>query len=219
MMLLLFVALNPFRLFASEVIEEKTRVIIREHPKTGKPYVSIVSSDVPEPPDPFTGQKAKILRPDYRMLDPKMKSGEIPYEGPVSDRTKIYVLAASLATLGVAGPALLPAAAPAAAGSAGATGGAGALAAAGTAVTVGPVAAVAIAGRPDPDKDDYDREAGYRNIGSGEAACEEGEACSGAQRPPRVSPPRKRGSMARDSRLSARKSADPSFGGRGNDTD
>lgn len=148
-------------LFASEVIEEtKTRVIIREHPKTGKPYVSIVSTENPEPPDPFTGQRGRILRPDYRMLDPKVKSGEIPYDGPYSDQKKIYIFAATLATLGALGGAVIYAAAPAATG-VGAASGAGTYLAAGTAVTAAPVVVAAVATRPDR-AENYVRESAYR---------------------------------------------------------
>lgn len=165
--LLTALTIHPY-LFASEVIEEtQTRVVIREHPKTGKPYVSIIPAETPEPPDPFTGQKARILRPDYRMLDPKIKSGKIPYEGPVSDRKKVYIFAASLAALGAAGGALPIA--PVAAGSAGASGGAGVYAAAGTAVTAGPAVAATIASKPDSKKGDYAHESEYRTIETGKA--------------------------------------------------
>ena len=151
---------NP--LFASEVIEEtRTRVVIREHPKTGKPYVSIVSSEIPEPPDPFTGQRGRIIRPDYRMLDPKVKSGQIPYNGPVSDRTRVYIFAASLMTVGTVGGAMIWAAAPAATG-AGASSGAGALLAGGTAVTAGSAATYSIAARPDSKKEDYSHKSEYQ---------------------------------------------------------
>ena len=148
--------------FSSEIIDEtKTRVIIREHPKTGKPYVSIISTEIPEPPDPFTGQRGRILRPDYRMLDAKVKSGQIPYDGPVSDRTKVYIFAASLMTLGTVGGALAIAAAPAATG-AGASGGAGALLAGGTAVTAGSAATYSIAAASDPKKEDYSYKSEYQ---------------------------------------------------------
>lgn len=157
----LFLLLSA-NLFASEVIDEtKTRVIIREHPKTGKPYVSIVSSEIPDPPDPFTGQWGRIIRPDYRLLDPKVKSGEIPYEGPVSDSTRIYIFAATLATLGAAGAVLAPAAAPAAAGAA-ASGGAGAYLAGGAAVTAGSVAAYSAAAHVPPEKENYQHESEYQ---------------------------------------------------------
>ena len=84
----------------SEVIQKTpTRVVVREHPRTGRPYVSIVSSEAPAR-DPFSGLHQAMKRPDYRMLDPKIKAGQIPYEGPYSDRKKVYLLAASLATVG-----------------------------------------------------------------------------------------------------------------------
>lgn len=141
-------------IFASEVIEETgTRIIVREHPKTGRPYVSVVSSQGEIPPGPFTGQR-KYSRPDYRMLDSKIKSGQIPYGGPYSDRTKVYVFAASLATLGTASGAMVIAAAPAATGAA-ASGGAGAYLAGGSAVAAGSSATVAIAAKPDPRKENY----------------------------------------------------------------
>jgi len=116
----------PSNTFAGEIIEEThTQVIVREHPKTGQPYVSIVSSEGPVPADSFTGQRQKFSRPDYRMLDPKVKAKDIPYNGPYSDRRKVYVLAATLATVGTAGGVAGILAAPAATG-AGAAGGAGA---------------------------------------------------------------------------------------------
>lgn len=140
--------------FASEIIEETgTRVIVREHPKTGKSYVSIVPSQGEVPPDPFTGQK-KYSRPDYRLLDHKMKSGKIPYDGPYSDKTKIYIFAATLATLGTASGVAVIAAAPAAAGAA-ASGGAGAYLAGGTAVVAGSAAVSVAVTKPDPKKEDY----------------------------------------------------------------
>jgi len=149
----LFLCLLASTVDASEVIKEAdTSVVVREHPKTGRPYVSIVPADIP--PDPFSGQK-KYSRPDYRMLDPKVKSGRIPYGGPYSDRTKIYVFAASLAALGTASGALVMAAAPAATGAA-ASGGAGAYLAGGTAVVAGSAAAAGAGQAPDPDKlEDY----------------------------------------------------------------
>ena len=144
-------------LSASEVIEDThTRVVIREHPKTGKPYVSIVSADKLLSVDPFAGMRSKMSRPNYRMLDPKMKPGEIPYEGPYSSSTKIYVFAATLATLGVAGGAIGMAAIPASAATTGAAASGGAAyVAAGSAVAVGTVATAEIAARPNPKGDDF----------------------------------------------------------------
>ena len=122
-LILMNIALVPSQ--AGEVIEEThTKVIVREHPKTGRPYVSIVSTDQPEPKDPFANQRQRYRPPDYRMLDPKLKSGAIPYEGPYSDRKKVYVFAASLATVGTVGGVGIIATAPAATGAA--AGGSGA---------------------------------------------------------------------------------------------
>ena len=67
------------------------------------------------------------------MLDPHVTPKMAGYDGPVSDRTKVYVLAGTLAAAGVAAYTALPAAA--AGGSA--AGGAGLYAAAGGAVTAG----------------------------------------------------------------------------------
>jgi hypothetical protein len=146
--------IHPFPLHASEVIEPtRTQVIVREHPKTGRPYVSIVSSDRAVPPDPFSGQK-KYSRPDYRLLDPKVKAGEIPYDGPYSDRRKIYIFAATLATVGTVGGVAGMAAAPAAAG-AGASGGGAAYLAGGTAVAAGSAAAVTAVTHSDPKEENF----------------------------------------------------------------
>ena len=154
MTILLSTQIFPPTLFASEVFEEtNTQVVVRKHPRTGKPYVSIVRAGE-EAKDPFAGVRRNYPRPDYRMLDPKIKSGAIPYEGPYSDKTKIYVFAASLATLGVASGAAVIAAAPAATGAA-ASGGAGAYLAGGTAVVAGSVAEAQIAMKPDSKKGDY----------------------------------------------------------------
>jgi len=117
---------------ANEVIPETAgEVIVREHPKTGLPYVSIL--DPQKDREIFKGDMKKYNRPDYRMLDPKVKPGDLHYDGPVSDRKKIYILAGALAAGGVAGYAALPAAAA----GGGAATGAGAYAAAGAAVTAG----------------------------------------------------------------------------------
>lgn len=141
-------------LFASEVIEEtKTMVVVREHPKTRRPYV-VITLPEKETVDPFAHLRQPFSRPDYRMLDPKVKSGALPYDGPSSDRKKIYIFAASLATLGTASGAMVITAAPAATGAA-ASGGAGAYLAGGSAVVAGSSATVAIATKPDPKKENY----------------------------------------------------------------
>ncbi len=117
---------------ANEVIPEtSTDVVVREHPQTGLPYVSI--TDPNKPLARFAGDIKKYNRPDYRMLDPKVKPRDVQYDGPVSDRKKVYILAGALAAGGIAGYA----AAPVAAASGGAATGAGAYAAASAAVTAG----------------------------------------------------------------------------------
>ncbi len=140
--------------FASEVLEQtETQVVVRNHPRTGKPYVSIVSPDRLNV-DPFAGNRKSYLRPDYRMLDPKIKSGVIPYKGPYSDRKKVYIFAASLAAVGTMGGTAIIATAPAATGTA-ASGGAGAYLAGGAAVAAGSAAEYTIATQPNPKKDIY----------------------------------------------------------------
>ena len=117
---------------ANEVlVEPPAEVVVREHPKTGFPYVSII--DPNKPRAQFSGDMKKYNRPDYRMLDPKVKPRDVKYDGPVSDRKKVYILAGALAAGGVAGYAALPVAAA----SGGAATGAGAYAAASAAVTAG----------------------------------------------------------------------------------
>jgi hypothetical protein len=122
---------------ADEILEEThTKVTVRNHPRTGIPFVSISPEDAAS--DPFADSKP-VKRPDYRMLDPKIKPKDVGYEGPVSDRKKVYILAASLATVGTVGGAGIIAAAPAATGT-GAASGAGLYGAAGTAVVAGTAA-------------------------------------------------------------------------------
>lgn len=131
---LLCIALSAKEAFlaANEVIvETAAEVVVREHPKTGLPYVSIINPR--QPRFLFTGDIKKYNRPNYQMLDPKVKPGDVHYDGPVSDRKKVYVLAGALAAGGIAGYAALPVAAA----GGGAATGAGAYAAAGAAVTAG----------------------------------------------------------------------------------
>ena len=128
----------------SEVRDEShSQVVIREHPKTKKPYVTIVSSEEPVPADPFTNQRNKFSRPDYRMLDPKAKKGDYVYDGPYSDRKKVYIFAASMIAVGVTGGVAGMALAPAATGTAAASSGGGGayLIGAGVATGVGGIAA------------------------------------------------------------------------------
>lgn len=138
---------------ASEVIPKTdTAVVVREHPKTGKPYVSIVRTGRESPAYAFQQAGPKFSRPDYRMLDPDVKSGETGYDGPFSSRKKVYAFAASLAAGGALGGALLPVA-PAT--GAAASGGAGAFAAAGTGVAAGSLSAASWASRKNPEQDDF----------------------------------------------------------------
>jgi len=139
---------------SSEVLKEtSTEVMVREHPKTGKPYAVIVSAQAPEAGFPYRGPITKASRPDYRMLDPKVKRGEIPYDGPYSDRRKVYYFAAGMATAGVLAGTLAPIA-PAAAGAGGGGGGLG-YGIAGTAVADGTISAALARQRPDPNRDDF----------------------------------------------------------------
>ncbi len=137
---------------ADEVITQTpTKVVVREHIKTGKPYVVITSAQGDR--NPFASiPVATRVRPDYRLLDPKVKASQVRYEGPVSDRKKVYIFAGTIAALGTAGGAAVIAAAPAATG-AGAAGGAGGYAAAGTAVAAGTISTSVLNTRPDPEKD------------------------------------------------------------------
>ncbi|MBI3307589.1 MAG: hypothetical protein HYZ84_07285 [Candidatus Omnitrophica bacterium] len=143
---------NVFAEIEAEVLPKtNTRVAVREHPKTGEPYVAIISAAGDDRGGPFAGMK-KISRPDYRMLDPKIKSGTIPYEGPVSSRKKVYVFAASIAALGIGGATLIPVAPVT---GAGAASGAGAYAAAGAGVASGTAGAVAISMKENKKQEDY----------------------------------------------------------------
>lgn len=117
---------------ANEIVPEiPGEVVVREHPKTGLPYVSIVNPQKPQVQ--LMRDAKKYNRPDYRMLDPKVKPRDVQYDGPVSDRKKIYLLAGALAAGGIAGYAALPTTAA----GGGAAAGAGAYAAASAAVTAG----------------------------------------------------------------------------------
>ncbi len=141
---------NP--IYASEVIPEMdSQVIVREHPKTGKPYIVIAAKD--SIPAPFFPDSKKFSRPDYHLLDPKVKLDQIPYDGPYSDSKRIYIFAATLATLGVGGlvgAAVMPASAAGGA----ASGGAGYLAAGG-AVAAGTVTAAVANTAPNPKNDEF----------------------------------------------------------------
>ena len=137
---------------ANEVFERtQTRVVVRVHPKTGKPFVSIVSADANHQSGYFT-RPAVVNRPDYRMLEPKVKAGDVPYHGPVSDRRKVYVLAGTLAALGAAG-GVIGTVAPAAS-SGGAASGAG-LYAGGAVLTGGGPILARLAAQTDSQPEDF----------------------------------------------------------------
>ncbi len=141
-----------------------TQVAVREHPKTGKPYVTIIGKDGTRTSPALTGRIQQIARPDYRMLDPKVKSGQIPYQGPVSDRKKVYILAGTLATAGVAGSLAAASAIPVTTASTGAAGGAGLYGAAGAAVITGTASGVWLKSRPNPHQNDFDLKSGSHEI-------------------------------------------------------
>lgn len=140
-----------------------TKVAVREHPKTGKPYVTIVGPEGPSRNNPLSAPVKVISRPDYRMLDPKVKSGEIPYDGPVSDRKKVYALAGTLAVTGVVSGVAVAAAAPAATGAA--AGGAGIYGAAGAAVITGTASGVWLKSRPTKEeRENFDFKSSSKEI-------------------------------------------------------
>lgn len=151
----------------SEVLPEtNSKVVVRDHPRTSRPY-TVITSD--SSIDLFA--KLPVLtksRPDYRMLDPKIKSGKIPYEGPVSDRKKVYVFAASVATLGAVGGTVLLAAAPAATGAAASGTGAGAYGLAATALASGAATEAWLQTRPNPNKDKIEQAFSSHQIVNGE---------------------------------------------------
>ena len=109
-----------FRVFPAfaqnEVIPDtRTEVMVRTHPRTGQSYVAITERGAAAPTGLLAAEGKHFSRPDYRMLAGDVKSGDIPYDGPVSSRKKVYILAGTLAATGVvagvAGPAIFPAAA------------------------------------------------------------------------------------------------------------
>ncbi len=157
-MIAVICSLTPPVVIANEVIENtQTRVIVREHPKTGKPFVSIVRSDVNNDTT-FFGKFSIVSRPDYRMLDPKVKAKDVPYDGPVSDRRKVYILAGTLAALGAAGGVIGTLAPAVATSSGGAAGGAG-LYAGGAALTGGGTIVGSLAAQSDNQPEDFEMKA------------------------------------------------------------
>lgn len=159
---------------SSEVLEEiDAKVVVREHAKTGRPYVAITREESPHDViHPSEFPLAAVKRPDYRLLDPKFKPGQISYDGPSSNRTKVYVLAASLAAAGTLSSLAASAAIPAATGT-GSAGGAGVFAGGGAAVGAGSISTAWFKTRPRPDEDDFIRESGARAVKPGYSSVKE----------------------------------------------
>ncbi len=121
LLLACFVGVAPARAAEVQVISSvdleapppESGVAVKAHPRTGRPYASIVApGEAPEAASPVR----PLERPDYRYLH--AGRGEVAYQGPSSDRTKVYVLAGTLATAGVAAGMAGLATAPAVAGAA-----------------------------------------------------------------------------------------------------
>jgi hypothetical protein len=128
------------------------QVVVRVAPGTQRPFVSIVSDAAATEERFIASSETGRGRPDYRMLAYTVPRDTPLYEGPYSDRTKVYILAGALMTTGIA-TAAIGAAAPAALGAA--SSGAGAYAAAGTAVGVTTLATALIKARQHPDEHDF----------------------------------------------------------------
>ena len=137
--------------------QTNTEVVIIENKKNAKPLVCIKGKDAPLR-SYLNSLSKELKRPDYRLLDYRMKPGAIPYEGPVSDRTKIYIFAATIATLGVVGGAVVGAVAASAPAAGGAASGGAGLIAAGTAVSAGTVSIALKESSPNPKDDSYTHE-------------------------------------------------------------
>jgi hypothetical protein len=149
---------NAEEVGSSEVIDIGTDVSIRVHPKTGEEYICLRAAGEEAPAYRFQIMGERYSRPDYEMLSHNVRSGDIPYDGPVSDRTKIYVLAATLAASGIAAGVVAQAAAAGAAATTAAsasTAGAGAYATAGAVLAGVSVATPLIKAQPDPNRDDF----------------------------------------------------------------
>jgi len=134
------------------IIAQDNQVIVREHPKTKRPYVTIASGDTEIEEHTITMPSDTVSRPDYRILSYRVPKDIPPYNGPYSDRTKVYVFAGALIATGIA-TAAVGAAAPAAVGAA--SSGGGAYAVAGTTVGVTTLATALLKARPDPDEDEF----------------------------------------------------------------
>lgn len=148
LILLMFQA--PLRGQESEILQDSgAKVYVREHPQTGKPFVSLRAGDPAQ--DPFKGFKKREIRPDYKMLEADAKG--IPYDGPVSDLKKVYVFAATMMTLGAAG-VVVTAALPVAAAAGASTAGTGVLAG-GAVVATGVAADLVVESQIKPGEEHY----------------------------------------------------------------
>jgi hypothetical protein len=147
------ICVGPLFAAENEVLQENgTKVFIREHPQTGKPFVTLRKEG--DSQDLFKGFVKREFRPDYKMLDAKTKSGEVPYDGPVSDLKKVYIFAATMITLGVAG-GIATVAMPVGAVATGASGGTGLLGAGAVAVVAGTAGTVAVKSHLAPGEENY----------------------------------------------------------------
>ena len=137
----------------NEVIPEGTvKVFVREHPQTGKAFVSLRKGDNGQ--DLFKGFVKREIRPDYEMLDAKTRSGDVPYDGPVSDRKKVYIFAATMMTLGVAG-GIVTVAIPATAAASGTGAGTALLGVGAATVVAGTAGTVAVQAHIRPGEENY----------------------------------------------------------------
>ena len=105
---------------ANEVlVDTGTEVIIRDAKKGRHPLCfRLFLKNHPVPRDPIYHKRRAYSRPDYRYLDHKLPKGSIEYDGPSNSRKKVYIFAATIATLGVTSAVMIPVTATAAGGSA-----------------------------------------------------------------------------------------------------
>lgn len=130
-----------------------SQIRVRENRQSGKPYVSIVKEDQTNPRYAFQRDQTPYQRPDYRMLSQNKKEMKtIAYDGPESDRTKIYLFAGTLIASGIAVGTTAALAPVATAGSAAASGGAGAFGLASLGIATGSVVTALHKSKPDPDR-------------------------------------------------------------------
>ncbi len=161
--LLIFFTAQTGALIADSEVKDPTHTQIQvcENPKTGRVYVCVVSSDQEKGKNIFGENQKRSSRPDYRMLDYRIKAKDVSYDGPSSDRSKVYLLAGTLAATGVLAGTLLPVSAATGAAAGGSGLGYGA---AGAGLAAGVVSSSIIASRPNPEKDNYTHESSAKVI-------------------------------------------------------